>query len=69
VGSVVYWRPDGVVHRNVPSGSWSTFRLGCCLRRWSCRHFGNARYLRGWGGLTWLFWLCWGCAGQAGLIC
>jgi hypothetical protein len=21
VGSVVYWRPDGVVHRNVPSGS------------------------------------------------
>jgi hypothetical protein len=28
VGSVVYCRPVGVVHRNVPSGSWSTFHLG-----------------------------------------
>src|SRR5690349_8638827 len=42
VGSVVYWRPDGVVHRSPPSGSWSTFHLGCCLSLWSCRHFGSA---------------------------
>ena len=28
-------RPDGVVHRKVPSGSWSTFHLRCCLTRWS----------------------------------
>jgi hypothetical protein len=33
VGSVVYWRPDGVVHRKVPSGSWSTCHRGCCLSR------------------------------------
>src|SRR5689334_22960 len=42
VGSVSYWRPDGVVQRNVPSGSWSTFQRGCCLSLWSCRHFGSA---------------------------
>jgi hypothetical protein len=33
VGSVVYCRPVGVVHRNVPSGSWSTFQRGSCLSR------------------------------------
>src|SRR5689334_12143457 len=33
--------PRGAVHRTVPSGSWSTFRRGCCLSLWSCRHFGS----------------------------
>jgi len=41
VGMVVKVRPDGVVHRNVPSGSWSTFHRGSCLTRWSWRHFGS----------------------------
>ena len=41
VGSVVYCRPVGVVHRKVPSGSWSTVHLGSCLSRWSCRHLGS----------------------------
>src|SRR6185437_3810639 len=40
VGSVVYCRPAEVVQRKVPSGSWSTFHLGCCLSRWSCLHLG-----------------------------
>ena len=35
VGSVTYWRPDGVVQRKVPSQSWSTCQRGFCLSRWS----------------------------------
>jgi hypothetical protein len=38
VGSVVYFRPEGVVQVKVPSGCCSTFHFGCCLTRWSCRH-------------------------------
>ena len=40
VGSVVYFRPEGVVQVKVPSGCCSTFHFGCCLTLWSCRHFG-----------------------------
>ena len=31
VGSVSRVRPEGVVHRNVPSGSWSAFHLGAAI--------------------------------------
>ncbi len=31
VGSVVYWRPLGVVQVKVPSGCCSTVHLGSCL--------------------------------------
>ena len=40
VASVVYWRPEGVVHRKVPPGSCSTFQRGSCLSLWSRRHLG-----------------------------
>lgn len=40
VGSVVYWRPVGVVHRKVAGVGCSTFQRGCCLSRWSRRHLG-----------------------------
>ncbi len=40
VGSVVYFRPEGVVQVKVASGCCSTFHFGCCLTRWSVRHFG-----------------------------
>jgi hypothetical protein len=41
VGSVVCCRPLGMVHRTVPSGRCSAVHPGCCLSRWSCRHFGS----------------------------
>jgi hypothetical protein len=42
VGSVMCRRPDGVVHRMFPLGRCSAFHRGCCLSRWSNRHFGSA---------------------------
>src|SRR5258708_564439 len=40
VGSVMYWRPAGVVQRKSPEGNCSAFHRGCCLSLWSYRHFG-----------------------------
>jgi len=40
VGSVVYWRPDGVVQRKVPGVICSTFQRGSCLSLCSRRHLG-----------------------------
>src|ERR1700733_8182720 len=42
VASVLYWRPVGVVHRNVAGVGCSTFHCGSCLSRWSLRHLGPA---------------------------